>query len=227
MKRPQTSRAILTICCALAALSTAVWSLPSATQNKLVVNWGFVPMLFTASPWRASVAMVTASFLHADLFHLLGNCWFLWIFGRSLESLFGPRVIWALFPVAGVSGFLLHWVAQPNGLSPVIGASASISSVMGAYMVLFPKARIRTVILLGWFVKFLELPSWIFLLYWIGLQIFEQLYFGNQSSVAYAAHIGGFILGVIGAMAWKVSAPFAEEKLLALEKIALSKTGNS
>lgn len=184
-----------------------------------VANLGFVPAYFSASPWSRIYTLVTSEFIHDDIFHLLGNCLFLWVFGRSLERLFGLRFFLAAFPLLGVMGLLAQWAMFPTSLSPVIGASGAIAVFMGAYLTLFPKARMKMIVFLGIAFKRFEVPAWLFLAYWGGLQLLSLLLGpGANDNVAYAVHVGGFAIGVIGAMIWKVSIPYAEETLLAFKR---------
>lgn len=217
-QRPKTAWATYVILFIMVLISTIVWLQPINTQRELTVKLGFLPFEFTVYPWRSLLKMISASFLHGDFFHLLGNCLFLFVFGRSLEGVLGSIAVLILFPLAGIGGFCLHWVLHANSIAPVIGASASISTVLGAYLVLFPRAKIKTLIVLGWFFRVMSVPAWIFLFYWAALQALS-LFLGLEDfdSVAYSAHVGGFILGVITAMIWKVSVPLAEERLQAFE----------
>lgn len=174
---------------------------------------GFVPVFFSLSPWSHFYSTITASFLHGDVFHLLGNCLFLWVFGRSLERLFGLPLFIVSFPFLGIVGFLVHWTLFPDSASPVIGASGAIATLMGAYLALFPAAKVQVVLVLGVAFKRIRLPAWTFLFYWAGLQILSLALGNREDHVAYAVHIGGFVAGAICAMIWKVSYPFAEERL--------------
>lgn len=181
------------------------------------VRWlGFVPERFSVAPWLALYTLFTSALVHADIFHLLGNGLFFWVFGRSLERLFGLPFFLAAFPLLGAAGLLAHWALYPASEAPVIGASGAIAVMMGAYLALFPKARMKMVLFLGVVFKRFQVPAWHFLLYWAGLQLLSLLTgSGAGNIVAYAVHVGGFVAGVVGAMMWKVSYPFAEEKLSA------------
>ena len=172
----------------------------------------FYPIQFSLRPLVESYTLVTASALHGDIFHLAGNCLFLIVFGRTLERLFGARIMLALFPSLGIAGFLLHWALYPASPMPVIGSSGAVAALMGAYLPLFPRARIRMIAFFGVFWKRFTLPAWVFLPYWIGLQLLS-LALGSQDGVAYAVHAGSFAAGVLGAIIWKTSYPFADEKL--------------
>ena len=136
-----------------------------------ITAFGFYPLRFSLHPLIESYTLVTATVLHGDIFHLVGNCLFLVVFGRTLERLLGPRLLLGLFPVLGVAGFLLHWALYPDSPIPVIGSSGAVAALMGAYLPLFPEARIRMVIFFGWFWKRLTVPAWVFLPYWGGASV--------------------------------------------------------
>jgi membrane associated rhomboid family serine protease len=206
---------VITACIVLTSVSILVWLNDKDGQLRINYRFGFTPLELAVNPWISFLKTISATFLHGDIFHLTGNCLFLWVFGCSLERLFGSKEFLFLFPFLGISGFLLQWILQPNSYIPVIGASAAISTLLGAYFALFPKAQVKSLLILGWFIRVVDLPAWIFLIYWIGLQIFEVTLGSTKvDSVAYGAHIGGFILGAIGAIIWKVAYPEAEEKIL-------------
>ena len=197
----------------LALLDVPAFFMP-AFQAWLVGNLGFVPALFSISPWHHIHALLTSPLVHSDIFHLLGNGFFLWVFGRSLERLFGLMRFLIVFPFLGIVGLLFQWALYPASLSPVIGASGAIAMLMGAYLALFPSARMKMFLFFGIGFKRFQVPAWLFLFYWGGLQIFSLLLDPDmRDSVAYAVHVGGFAVGALGAMIWKVSYPFAEERL--------------
>jgi len=203
--------AVLTLLAILSLINLPQF-LVEAWHAATIAAFGFYPLRFSLHPLIESYTLVTATVLHGDIFHLVGNCLFLVVFGRTLERLLGPKLLLGLFPVLGVVGFLLHWALYPDSPIPVIGSSGAVAALMGAYLPLFPEARIRMVIFFGWFWKRLTVPAWVFLPYWGGLQLIS-LAIGSQDGVAYAVHAGSFAAGAIAAIVWKTSYPFAEEKL--------------
>ena len=140
-------------------------------------------------------------FLHGSWMHLLGNMWFLWLFGNNIEdSMTRPRFV-AFYLLSGLGAALAQVAANPDSEIPMVGASGAISGVMGAYLVLFPKVRVYTMVPLGFFLQSFPLPAWVMLIYWMVLQVF-----GGLSSivseeagggVAFLAHVGGFVAGVV------------------------------
>lgn len=139
----------------------------------------------------------TSMFIHADWFHLIGNMLFLYVFGDNIEDIFGHARYFLFYVVSGLAASATYLLTSP-GISPleaVVGASGAISGVLGAYLVLFPKARILTLIFFGW-VVLLPIPAVIFLGIWFGLQWFST-FFEIGSNIAFWAHIGGFVAGRI------------------------------
>jgi membrane associated rhomboid family serine protease len=156
---------------------------------------GRSPELF---PDKSVVLSVFVSmFLHGGWLHLGGNMLFLWVFGNNVEDKLGPFFYVLLYLVGGSVAMLSQVLADPNSTVPVIGASGAIATVMGAYLVWFPRARVLTVILIFFIFPF-ELPAWIVLSVWFVLQFFTA----PGSGVAWMAHVGGFAFGV--AVAWFV-----------------------
>jgi membrane associated rhomboid family serine protease len=137
------------------------------------------------------LAIVVSMFLHGSWFHVLGNMLFLWIFGNNIEERLGPVGYAVFYMVAGVVAAFTHIATQAHSTVPVVGASGAIAGVMGAYLVLYPKARVLTIIPLFIFLQFVYLPAYVVLLGWLVLQFFTN----PNTGVAVAAHIGGFIFG--------------------------------
>ncbi len=204
------------LCLLLAAIHGTLALLPEAKSAEILAKFAFIPVLFGVAPWHHMHSLATATYLHADLWHLLGNLWFLWIFGRRLEGLFGAWFLLFAFPLAGAVGYLLHWIFEADSRAITLGASGAISTALGAYLVLFPRVRLKILFFFGWVPKTVEFPAFVFLVFWGVLECcgLAASIFGS-SSIAYAAHVGGFVLGIASAMAWKTSTPFAEERLIA------------
>ncbi|MPY88686.1 MAG: rhomboid family intramembrane serine protease [Luteitalea sp.] len=143
--------------------------------------------------------VITSMFLHGSWMHLLGNMWFLWLFGNNIEdAMTRPRFV-AFYLVCGLAAALLQVVTEPNSGVPMVGASGAISGVMGAYLVLYPRVRVFTMVPLGFFLTSLALPAWVMLLYWALLQFlggFTRIG-GEGGGVAFWAHVGGFLAGLI------------------------------
>jgi membrane associated rhomboid family serine protease len=170
-------------------------------------QWGAVPADISAAVaagnylGQAMLGVVTSMFLHGSWLHVLGNMLFLWIFGNNVEDRLG-RVGFALFYLAGgITAALAQVAIDPQSEVPLVGASGAIAAALGAYIVLFPGARILSIVFLGFFYQLLEVPALIVLGYWFVLQLISGFgAFGAetaQGGVAFFAHIGGFVMGVV------------------------------
>lgn len=154
--------------------------------------------------------MLSSMFMHGGWFHIIGNMWFLYIFGDNVEDALG-HVRYALFYLgAGVVACLAQALAGPASTVPMVGASGAIAGVLGAYMVWFPHARVHTLVFLGLFITMAELPGLVFLGFWFVLQFFQgTLALATAPSggggVAWFAHIGGFVFGFVLALWMKAS----------------------
>jgi membrane associated rhomboid family serine protease len=140
------------------------------------------------------VTLLAALFMHGSWLHLLGNMLFLWIFGNNIEDRLGHLLFLVFYLLGGVGSSLVHVLFNSDSLTPVLGASGAVSAVMGAYLILYPQARIRTLVFLFIFITFVDLPAALFLIIWF---IFQFAYAGQSSGIAWLAHVGGFILGVL------------------------------
>jgi membrane associated rhomboid family serine protease len=147
------------------------------------------------------VTPVTSMFLHGGWFHLLGNMWFLWVFGNNIEDAMGHGRFAVFYLVCGVLAAAAQVLADPSSPVPMVGASGAISGVMGAYLVLYPRVRVHTLVFLGFFITRWTLPAYVMLLYWAVIQLVGTLpsLVGVQAGggVAFMAHLGGFAAGVL------------------------------
>lgn len=157
-------------------------------------------LVCVTDPGRQASNIVTSMFLHGSWFHLLGNMWFLWLFGNNIEdSMTRPRFI-VFYLLSGLSAALLQVVMEPGSIVPMVGASGAISGVMGGYLVLYPRVRVYTLVPLGFFLTTIALPAWVMLVYWIVLQVaggFTRIGAEASGGVAFWAHVGGFVAGVV------------------------------
>jgi membrane associated rhomboid family serine protease len=144
-------------------------------------------------------SLITALFLHGGWMHLLGNMWFLWIFGNNVEDRVGHFVYALFFLGGGVLANFCHWLSDPSSQVPVIGASGAVATVLGAYIVTWPWAHIRCVVVLVIFITVVQLPALAVLGVWFLTQVLEATHkveIGMQGGVAFWAHIGGFLAGM-------------------------------
>jgi membrane associated rhomboid family serine protease len=207
----------------LIGLNVAAWILWQGAGTTLplaqsVCEYGLIPGELTASvrpgtgcnlgdglvcltdPGRQYANVLTSMFLHGSWMHLLGNMWFLWLFGNNIEdSTTRPRFV-AFYLMCGLAAALGQVLADPSSEIPMVGASGAISGVMGAYLVLFPRVRVFTLVPLGFFITSLALPAWVMLIYWAFLQFaggVTSIVGEEAGGVAFWAHVGGFVAGIV------------------------------
>jgi membrane associated rhomboid family serine protease len=179
---------------------------PSAGESlkRFIFTYGLVPARYTvpaiSSYFTSSqqlFSFVSFMFLHGGFLHLLGNMWSLYIFGDNVEDRLGSLRYLLFYLLCGFASGISHLVINWNSQIPTIGASGAIAGVMGAYMVLFPKSRILTLIPIFFFFQFVELPAFFFLGIWFIFQFLSAAATAGQGGIAWWAHIGGFIFGII------------------------------
>ncbi len=159
--------------------------------------------LYGIVPDRLNLASVfTSMFIHGGFLHILGNMWFLWIFGRGIEDILGHAKYLVFYLACGVAAAFAHVLVNFNSTVPTVGASGAIAGVMGAYLVTFPRARIVTLVPIIIFITTVDIPAAFLLLYWFAIQFFNgvgSVGYSQASSgdVAWFAHVGGFITGII------------------------------
>ena len=143
-------------------------------------------------------SLISCMFMHGGLMHLAGNMWFLWLFGNNVEDRLGPGLFLFFYLLGGLLGSGCHWMLQdPNSLTPLIGASGAVATVLGAYAVTWPWARVHTLVFIIIFVTIIDLPALFVLGTWFLLQIWEAQKGVVGPQVAWWAHIGGFLAGMI------------------------------
>ncbi|MDP1794731.1 MAG: rhomboid family intramembrane serine protease [Acidimicrobiales bacterium] len=142
------------------------------------------------------LALMFSMFMHAGLLHIGGNMLFLWVFGNNIEDRIGPLPYLAFYLLGGLAATAAHVALDPNSTVPVVGASGAVAAVMGAYLVLYPRHRIHSLILLGFFIFFRPLRAWMLLGFWF----LSQFFIDPNSGVAWVAHVGGFAFGVLGGL---------------------------
>jgi membrane associated rhomboid family serine protease len=151
-------------------------------------------------PGRQVTNVLTSMFLHGGWMHLLGNMWFLWIFGNNIEDSMGHARFVAFYLLSGVAAALAQVFVSPASGIPMVGASGAISGVMGGYLVLYPRVRVFCIVPIGFIPMSIALPAWTMLIYWAVLQAFgglSGLLSEERGGVAFWAHLGGFVAGVI------------------------------
>jgi membrane associated rhomboid family serine protease len=137
-------------------------------------------------------SILTSMFLHGGWLHLIGNMWFLWLFGDNVEEAMGPLRYAIFYLLAGSVGALAQAFAMPESITPMIGASGAIAGVLGGYVMLYARARIETLVAIPFLWPVIDLPAWFFL----GVWFLGQFFLPTGSGVAWMAHVGGFLAGV-------------------------------
>ncbi len=178
----------------------------SPQQLELFIRtFGVVPLRFTSGLWlehpEILLTLITNMFLHGGWAHIIGNMWYLWIFGDNVEDRFGAGRYLLFYIATGIAASVLHIVFNPTSAIPAVGASGAISGVLGAYFVLFPHSRIIAVVPVFFWPFFFELPAYFYLGIWFIGQFFSGTFSlllpDTGGGVAWWAHIGGFVAGVV------------------------------
>jgi len=171
----------------------------SAVPPEMVFKqYGLVPYSLINSPISEYPAIYSSMFLHAGFLHLAGNMLYLWIFGNNIEDVLGKFKFILFYLICGTIAALGHIATDTQSVIPMIGASGAVSGVLGAYLVLFPYARVKTLIFIVIFITVIRIPALILLGLWIGIQIMNGMAVsGGTPGVAWFAHIGGFLAGMI------------------------------
>jgi membrane associated rhomboid family serine protease len=184
-------------------------ALPPGGVEQLFYLFGIVPARFTHPDWAQWIGFpiddywpfLTSMFLHGGWLHIIGNMWALWIFGDNVEDRMGHGRFLFFYLLTGLVAGLTHWFTNADSTLPTVGASGAIAGVLGAYFVLFPRSRIVAMFPLFFLPLFFELPAVTYLLFWFLSQLFTGTLAGlgpkNVGGVAWSAHVGGFVAGVV------------------------------
>ncbi len=178
-------------------------------RGVFVASWGLIPArvlgVFAGMelPGPGFVTLLSSMFLHAGWLHLIGNMWYLWIFGDNVEDHFGHVGFLGFYLASGFASAVLHVAINPASPIPTVGASGAIAGVLGAYAVLYPRARVVTLVPIVFFLQIVQLPALLVLGLWFVLQFFSAALAigGANGGVAWWAHIGGFLFGLAAAIA--------------------------
>jgi membrane associated rhomboid family serine protease len=195
----------------------SIWSGP---DNATVVHYGAIPYEFTHPGQECDLVArgiacganidnqpptwftaLSSMFMHGGLLHIGGNMLFLWVFGNNVEDAMGRFRFILFYILGGLAAMALQTAVDPNAAVPSVGASGAVAAVLGGYLLLYPRARVLTLVFLVVFFTFIQIPAMFFLLIWFGQQVlFGYLNYadptGGGGGVAYFAHIGGFVFGV-------------------------------
>jgi membrane associated rhomboid family serine protease len=175
-------------------------TLSSEALDAFFYSAGVVPYLLTQqTSLHALGTLLTSQFLHGGFMHIAGNMLYLWIFGDNVEDQLGRVGFVIFYLLAGVIANLAQVAMDPTSQLPGIGASGAIAGVLGVYLVLYPVNRVRTLLMI-FFIRYVELPAWLVLGFWFVLQLFDgvaSIGTRSQGGVAYFAHVGGFVTGLL------------------------------
>lgn len=208
--RRRAHRPWATLLITLGCLGTflALMVLPADQRLGVLTRWGAVPtelLRFNGWNWEAFRAarpetLLTALFMHADWLHLAGNLAFLLIFGLSAERMLGSRRFLTLFLICGALANLAGAFTLDTSRAPIVGASGAVSAIVGAYLALFPRARLGLVLPLGLFLEFVRVPASLLIGFWAGLQVLFSFVGPAFGKVAWTVHIAGFLIGIVYAL---------------------------
>ena len=169
-------------------------------ETALVRSYALVPSLVDFGNLPTLVPFVTAIFLHGGFLHIISNMWFLWVFGDNVESRLGILFPFLYF-LSGIVGNFFQYILMPSSDIPMLGASGAVAGVLGAYFILFPHAKIKTLVPFFGFFTFLSVPASFMLGYWFVLQVLSGAvslpFSGETGGIAFWAHVGGFVTGVV------------------------------
>ena len=169
----------------------------------LYAEYALIPTQLINNPLSAYPTVYTSMFLHSGIWHLGGNMLYLWIFGNNIEDVLGKARFVLFYFVCGTLAALGHIATDLDSNIPMVGASGAISGVLGGYLILFPFAKIKTFIFLGFFWTIVRIPAILLLLFWVILQIWSSVS-PEADGTAWFAHIGGFVAGVLLILPFKI-----------------------
>lgn len=214
-ENPTEKKPVLTVGLIVVNVAIFIFTFLSGNFSGYIQTYGMVPK--EIGNGQNLHTIITSMFLHGGILHIAGNVWFLWIFGDNIEDLFGrPKFIFIYF-ASGIFASLAHMFFNAGSEVVTIGASGAIAGVLGAYIVKYPRAKVVTLLFIFLFFNIIKVPSFIFLGLWIGLQLLNAsvtAIAGVQVSVAYWAHIGGFVLGALLALIIGTRIPKSRQKQL-------------
>lgn len=171
-----------------------------STLKGFIFTWGLIPSNFWSDPSATWRTIFTAMFLHGGWLHIINNMWVLFLFGDNVEARMGSIRYLLFYLLSGTAAGLLQAYILPTSDVPMIGASGAIAGVLGAYLILFPQSRIASLVPILFIFTIIEIPAFVFLLFWFISQLYSGLLAipgGGGSGIAWWAHIGGFVFGVV------------------------------
>jgi len=177
--------------------------LTSEDMETFIFQHGLIPINFISDIMHLKLEnslfdLFSSMFMHGGLFHIISNMWFFWIFGNNVEDAMGHLRFLLFYLLCGIGAGLSQIFMNIHSTIPMVGASGAISGVIGAYFLLYPGARILTLVFFFYFIRLVYIPAGIFILFWFIMQVVSSVTIGSESGgVAWYAHIGGFLTGVM------------------------------
>jgi membrane associated rhomboid family serine protease len=210
ISRRPTHRPVITV--SIIAINVLVFLLELARGDAFIEQWSVIPAHIVAG--QGWITILTAMFMHAGWMHIIGNMVFFWAFGPAIEDAMGPIRYLVFYLLGGLVASLAQIFALSSSTVPNLGASGAIAAVMGAFLITYPRDKIRTLLILGWFIDVTVIPAVVLIGLWFLIQLFSQV--GSVMStesggVAYMAHVGGFIFGAISARLFEDSRRIAAQ----------------
>jgi len=173
----------------------------SGNPDAFIFQYSLIPQAVNFFNPLSLSPFVTSIFLHGGFLHIVSNMWFLWIFGDNVEARLGKIKYIILYLAAGIIGNAIQFLLNPSSPIPMLGASGAVSGVLGAYFLLFPGANVKTLVILFFFITITEIRAVIYIFYWFILQIISGAaslpFSANQGGIAFWAHVGGFVAGLL------------------------------
>jgi membrane associated rhomboid family serine protease len=195
---------IVTVSIIAATVAIFFLHVTSGNFNLYIFRYGAIPSELTGFidrepyiPYPVHLTAVTSLFLHGGLFHLAGNMLFLWIFGNNVEDIFGRIPFAVYFLLCGIGATAAHAIQFSSSDIPLVGASGAISGLMAAYLIAFPHAKVHVLFWFFIFIKVIPFPAWLVITIWFLVQLLNFGAPGAPTQIAWGAHVGGFIVGLI------------------------------
>jgi rhomboid family protein len=197
---------------AIIVLNVAVFIIQAVSpenSEKIAYSYGAIPYAIThfrsTQPIPPALTILTSMFMHGGLLHIAGNMLYFWIFGNNIEDVLGHVRFIFFYLFCGAIAAYSYAVTAPASTVPMIGASGAISGILGAYLLLFPRARVHTIVFFGIFIQVMQVPALIVIGFWAIIQLVSGLFAEGaraQGGIAWFAHVGGFAIGLLTIKLW-------------------------
>jgi membrane associated rhomboid family serine protease len=195
-ENPTHSFPLLTIILITSNIFIFLYQISLPDHPAIFESYGLIPVHLLESPLSSYPTIYSSMFLHSGLGHLAGNMLYMWIFGNNIEDVLGKFRFIIFYLLCGTLAALCHISTDLHSEIPMVGASGAISGILGAYLILFPHAKVKTLIFLGFFITIIRIPAIVLLVIWMVIQVSSGI-IASDGGVAWFAHIGGFIAGML------------------------------